>query len=238
MSWEHLVEAARQGRGPLKHARAARRYIRGIRLPVIRPLIGLVAGVVQALGTLIHFLIKFFIREPYFRYRCSRVGARLNLQGAVPQIFGNGIIEIGDDVTIGNQCTWDLAYSVAGRPSLVIGHRVSVNFRNIITVAKRVEIGDDTMVAGNVTILDNASHPISPARRRAHDQITAEESAPIIIGRNCWIGLNSVILRGVSIGDNSIVAANSVVTKSVAPNTIVAGNPAAVIRTFEDDSQP
>jgi acetyltransferase-like isoleucine patch superfamily enzyme len=52
------------------------------------------------------------------------------------------------------------------------------------------------------------------------------------IGDNVWIGMNAVILKGVTIGDNSVVAAGAVVTKSIAPNTIVAGNPAIVVKTF------
>jgi acetyltransferase-like isoleucine patch superfamily enzyme len=52
------------------------------------------------------------------------------------------------------------------------------------------------------------------------------------IGDNVWIGMNAVILKGVTIGDNSVVAAGAVVTKSIAPNTIVAGNPAVVVKTF------
>jgi acetyltransferase-like isoleucine patch superfamily enzyme len=58
------------------------------------------------------------------------------------------------------------------------------------------------------------------------------KTAPVKIGDNVWIGMNAVILKGVTIGDNSIVAAGAVVTKSVPANTIVAGNPAAVVKTF------
>ena len=59
------------------------------------------------------------------------------------------------------------------------------------------------------------------------------KTAPVKIGDNVWIGMNAVILKGVIIGDNSVVAAGAVVTKSIAPNTIVAGNPAIVVKTFE-----
>ncbi|MEO8199502.1 MAG: DapH/DapD/GlmU-related protein [Gemmatimonadota bacterium] len=94
------------------------------------------------------------------------------------------------------------------------------------------------MIAGNVSIFDNTSHPVSPARRLAHQPITEQDVAPVIIGTNCWIGLNSIILRGVTIGDNSIVAAGSVVTKSVPPNSIVAGNPARLVKSIVDDLPP
>lgn len=232
---ESLIEAARQGRGPLKHARTVRRQLRGVRLPVIRPLVAVVHAVLVIVRSVVRFLVRFFIREPYFRYRCTRVGERLHLQGAVPQILGNGRIVIGNDVTVGNHNTWDLAYNVAGTPELVIGDRVSVNYRCMMSVASGVRIGEDTMIAGNVRIFDNISHPVSPLRRLNHERINQDETTPVVIGKNCWIGMSSIILRGVTIGDNSIVAAGSVVTKSVPPNTIVAGSPAVVIKTFSDD---
>jgi acetyltransferase-like isoleucine patch superfamily enzyme len=238
MAWSAIVEAARTGRGPLKHARAVRRWFRRLRLPVIRPVIGFVSTLVLALLTGMRYLSNFFIREPYFRYRCESVGESLSLQGAVPQILGNGRIVVGNHVTIGNQHTWDLAFNITGRPELVIGDRVSLNFRCMLSVSKSIRIGDDTMVAGNVQIFDNVSHPVSPARRLRHERINPDETASVVIGKNCWIGVNSIILRGVTIGDNSIVAAGSVVTKSVPPNTIVAGNPAVPVKTFPDDTQP
>jgi len=58
------------------------------------------------------------------------------------------------------------------------------------------------------------------------------KTAPVKIGDNVWIGMNAVILKGVTIGENSVVAAGAVVTKSVEPNAIVAGNPAQVVKTF------
>jgi acetyltransferase-like isoleucine patch superfamily enzyme len=230
MGWEDIVAAARADRGLLRYARPVRRALRGVRLPVIRPLLGIVYGLAQLVLVTRHFTAKVLYREPLFRYRCVRIGQRLNLEGAAPQIFGNGRIEIGDDVTIGAPCTWDLGFSVGPEPELIIGNRVSINYRNIISVAKSVRIGDDTLIAGDVAIFDNISHPLSPTKRLARAPITADDAAPVVIGRNVWIGVSCIVMRGLTIGDNSIVAAGSVVTKSVPPNTLVAGNPAVAIR--------
>jgi acetyltransferase-like isoleucine patch superfamily enzyme len=187
--------------------------------------------VTQVFRLLWHFLAKLFYREPLFRYRCERVGQRLNLEGAPPLIVGNGRIFVGDDVHIGSPCTWD----VGPDAELIIGDRVSLNYRGVIGVAKSVRIGDDTMIAGDVTILDNTNHPVSPARRLARAPLTRAEVSPVVIGRNVWIGIHCIIMRGVTIGDNSIVAAGSVLTKSVPPNTVVAGNPAIAVRHISDD---
>jgi len=234
VGWEDIVAAARADRGVLRYARPARRALRGVRLPVVRPLLGFVYGATQLALITSHFGAKVLYREPLFRYRCTRVGSRLNLEGAVPQILGNGRIEIGDDVTIGAPCTWDLGFNVVPEAELIIGDRVSVNYRSIISVAKSVRIGDDTLIAGEVAIFDNISHPVSAAKRRSRASITADDAAPIVIGRNVWIGVRALVMRGLTIGDNSIVAAGSVVTKSVPPNTLVAGNPAVAIREITE----
>jgi acetyltransferase-like isoleucine patch superfamily enzyme len=225
-----MVEAARQGRGLLRYARPARRALRGVRLPVVRPLIGALYAVVQIGAMVWHFLAKLLYREPVFRYRCHRVGRRLNLEGAPPLIIGAGRIEIGDDVHIGSPCTWD----VGPDGELIVGDRVSLNYRGVISVARSVRIGDDTLIAGEVAIFDNTNHPVSGARRLAKASLLPTEIAPVVIGRNVWIGLRCTIMRGVTIGDHAVVAAGSVVTKSVPPNTVVAGNPAVAIRSLAD----
>jgi len=145
-------------------------------------------------------------------------------------VIGNGKIEIGDDVHIGSPCTWD----IGNNAELIIGNRVSLNYRGIISVAQQVRIGDDTIIAGDVAIFDNTNHPVSPGRRLAGGSLTSAEMAPVEIGRNVWIGIHCIIMRGVLIGDNSVVAAGSIVTKSVPANTLVAGNPAIAIRELSD----
>jgi len=231
VGWEDLVEAARQGRGVLRYARPARKALREIRLPVVRPVIGGVYALTQICRITWRFAANLLYREPLFRYRCARVGRRLNLEGAPPLILGNGRIEVGDDVHIGCPCTWDIGPNA----ELIIGNRVSLNYRGIVGVVKSVRIGDDTMIAGDVAIFDNTNHPVSPSRRLAGAHVTGAEIAPVVVGRNVWIGIHCVIMRGVTIGDNSVVAAGSVVTKSVPPNTVVAGNPAVPIRQLTDD---
>ena len=106
-----------------------------------------------------------------------------------------------------------------------------------------VEVGAYTTITDNATICDNNNHPISPEFRRkmrttpiGHDLRSWKHSAhaPICIGENTWIGANTRICKGVTIGDNSIVAACSVVTKNVPANCIAAGNPAKIVKTDID----
>ncbi len=85
-----------------------------------------------------------------------------------------------------------------------------------------ITIGDNTFIAPKVNLI-TINHPADPTKR------SCTYGAPITIGRNVWIGIASTVLPGVTIGDNSILGANSVVTHDVPPNTIVAGSPARKI---------
>ena len=92
-----------------------------------------------------------------------------------------------------------------------------------ITCAKRVTIGKNAHIAREAVIRDYDGHYI--------EKTTYRTAKPVSIGDNVWIGYRAMILKGVTVGNNSVVAANSVVTKDVPPNCIVAGNPAKIIRT-------
>lgn len=109
-----------------------------------------------------------------------------------------------------------------------LGHNVYMNFNCIVLDCNTVEIGDNTFFGPNVQVY-TATHPV-----RAEERIKGPEMAfPIRIGNNVWVGGSSVILPGVTIGDNSTIAAGSVVTKSIPANVVAGGNPCRVIRELE-----
>jgi acetyltransferase-like isoleucine patch superfamily enzyme len=89
-----------------------------------------------------------------------------------------------------------------------------------------IDIGDDVMIGPNVHLI-SSGHPLDPAIRRS--QIT---TAPIRIGRGVWIAAGAMVLQGVTVGEDAVVAAGAVVTKDVPPRTLVAGVPAQVIRSL------
>jgi acetyltransferase-like isoleucine patch superfamily enzyme len=105
-----------------------------------------------------------------------------------------------------------------------VGRNVFVNQGCRFNDVGGIEIADDVMLGPNVSLI-TSGHPLDPAQRR-----TGVTSAPIRIGRNVWIGASAVILQGVTIGDDAVVAAGAVVTRDVPPLTVVAGVPATVIK--------
>lgn len=214
----------------LVRARLARHVARSLYMPWPRPLMRLLSSVAGATAAILQYIAGALWRKPMMRALCESVGSGLHIDGAVPQVIGRGRITIGSDVTLGSPLTFDLATPLGEPSELVIGDRVSINYRTLITAYRSVRIGDDTMIAGEVAIFDNTSHPTEPSRRK--EPAGEGDTAPVLIGRNVWIGMRSIILRGVTIGDNAIVAAGSVVTKAVPPDTIVGGNPARVLRSL------
>jgi acetyltransferase-like isoleucine patch superfamily enzyme len=107
-----------------------------------------------------------------------------------------------------------------------IGRNVFVNQNCTFYDLGGLDIADDVMIGPNVSLI-TSGHPIEPSRRR--DFTIAK---PIVIERNVWIGAGATIIGGVTVGENSVVAAGSVVTRNVPPNSLVGGNPAKVIRSI------
>ena len=105
------------------------------------------------------------------------------------------------------------------------GNNVYANFGLTLVDDTHIYVGDYTMFAPHVT-LATAGHPILPELREKAYQY----NAPIHIGRNCWLGAGVIVLPGVSIGDNSVIGAGSVVTKDIPANVVAYGNPCKVVR--------
>ena len=126
---------------------------------------------------------------------------------------------------------------------ITIGAYSQLGPGSVIRSVGSVVIGNYTVISTGVIITDNNSHPLNPEDRlivrtashgSKYKSWVYSDCKPIYIGNLCWIGENSRICKGVSIGDGSIVAANAVVTKDVPPNSIAAGNPARIVKTDID----
>lgn len=105
------------------------------------------------------------------------------------------------------------------------GKNVYANFNLTLVDDTHIYVGDYTMLAPNVVIA-TAGHPILPELREKAYQY----NMPVHIGRNCWIGAGALIMPGVTIGDNTVIGAGSVVTKDIPANVVAVGNPCRVMR--------
>ncbi len=111
-----------------------------------------------------------------------------------------------------------------------IGENFFSNFNFTVLDEAEVRIGDNVLIAPNVSIY-TVNHAVNIEQRNAG----IEYAKPVHIGNNVWIGGNTVILQGVTIGSNSIIGAGSVVTKSIPANVIAAGNPCRVIKAIPEN---
>ena len=110
-----------------------------------------------------------------------------------------------------------------------IGEGFYANFNLVIVDDIDVYIGDNVMIAPNVTITPTG-HPVDAELRRYGTQF----SIPVRIGNDVWIGSNAVILPGITIGNNSVIGAGSVVTKDIPENVVAVGNPCRVLRKINE----
>jgi acetyltransferase-like isoleucine patch superfamily enzyme len=153
-------------------------------------------------------------------------------RNCVQRRAGIGYVEVGDNCRIEG---WLVCHQPTSQ--ILIGSRTSIGGGTVIEALNRVMIGDDCLIAHHVTIQDHNSHPLEWEHRKNDvlDWIAGRKDwshvahADVMIGPKCWIGTRVIILKGVCLGEGTIVGAGSVVTKSVPPYSVIAGNPAKPI---------
>jgi carbonic anhydrase/acetyltransferase-like protein (isoleucine patch superfamily) len=150
---------------------------------------------------------------PYYRSRFYQAGQNLLVKGRITVV---GKVIVGDNVIFeGSSALW-----AWGKGVIKMGNRIFFN-KALVSSTISIEIGNDVVLSEDVLIIDHNGYGLdgSPPAEKA-----------VKIGNHVWIGMRATVLKGVTIGDNSVVGAAAVVTKNVEPNTIVAGNPAKKIR--------
>lgn len=177
-----------------------------------------------------------------------KYGKKLLLKGA-PFIFNKkgANLSIGDNCVIKSSFMSNLVglYSKtiivtrAEGAKVTIGDNVGISGATIYA-RKEITIGDNTCIGGNVKILDNDFHPIEWEERnrilmddKGGDATDLIPAKPISIGKNCFIGCNSIILKGTKLGNGCVVGAGAVVSGVFPDNSVIAGNPAKVLKTLK-----
>ncbi len=132
--------------------------------------------------------------------------------------------------TIGTGCYIEPPFhSNFGGAHCHFGKSVYANFNLTLVDDTHIYVGDNTMFGPNVTVA-TAGHPIEPSLRLDVYQY----NIPVHIGRNCWIGAGAIILPGVTIGDNTVIGAGSVVTNDIPENVVAFGNPCRIYRKIDE----
>lgn len=201
------------------------------------------------------FIIIPFLRSSFFkhynRFKFSIMGVKygrnMRVYDAV-YIQGQGDITIGNDfVCTSGSCTNSICRNIKGAffvpykySKIVIGDRVGISSA-CIWAKESIIIGNDVNIGGDCIILDNDSHPHDFFKRRrgyegdveVDNYLSEIPTAPVIIEDDVWIGARCQILKGVHIGARSIIAAGSVVSKSIPSDVIAAGVPCRVIKKLQ-----
>lgn len=193
--------------------------------------------------------LRSFLDVFHKRKKTKKILNYITVIGNDPEIRGTTTVNLkkgstkNDIVVHNNVMLLDCSILSTCGGKVLLGNYVKIGQRSNISAVERIEIGDYTAIATDVTIVDNNNHPVNPEFRQfmrttphnsdARSWIHSDHK-PVIIGKNCWIGSNVRIQKGVSIGDNSVIAACSVVTKDVPANCIAAGNPAKIVKTDID----
>ena len=170
---------------------------------------------------------SYFCREPLFRGRCVSVGKRFHL-GRMPFVVGHTRIHIGDDVNFFGKVD---IYSgrIFDEPTLIIKDRVDIGYGVSFVVNKEIVIEEDVNVAGGVAFMDSDAHPKDVMERVADLPPGDDEIKPVRVCRRAWIGRNSIILKGVTVGEGAVIGVNSVVVSDIPPYAVAMGNPARVV---------
>lgn len=192
--------------------------------------------------------IKNFIFRCLDFYKAHQVRQRVSLKGSGIEFDRNTYVRLDDgsdknDIMVGPHSKISGILASENHGKIVLGKYFYMREQSMIGAVQSVTVGDWAIISDYAVIMDNNNHPVNPDDRRMKSLTEKgsdlrkwkhSKALPVVIGPNVWVGSFARVCKGVTIGENSIVAANAVVTKDVPPNCIVAGNPARIVKTGID----
>ena len=197
---------------------------------------------------LLLYMIRRFIKRLVYAHGLCKMKKKVSMHGTHYNVGPSASVILQDhstkeDIEFGDYVDVYGVLNSQSHGKIKIGSHCRIGRDVQIRSGELVEIGDNTIVSANVVISDNNNHPVSVEFRRVRSMRPPSSEMhlwkwsgvkPVIIKENVWIGENARVCKGVTIGKNSIVAANAVVTKDVPDNCIAAGNPARIVKTDID----
>lgn len=176
------------------------------------------------------------LKSWFFLRKVGEIGQDCKIMGPAKSIGGE-YITIGDRFYGGSNCrieAWERYKGQRFTPQIRIGNDVKINSACHIGAINRIEIGNDVLFGSHVFITDHSHGNSSEQEMEVPpDKRDLFSKGEVVIEDKCWVCENVIILPGVHIGYSSIIAAGAVVTKDVPAGTIVAGNPARVVKTLQ-----
>ncbi len=175
---------------------------------------------------------RIFYYTAIFKTRVNNQPKRLYLYGGLPVVIGSLEITMGDDVRLAAMTTISGRTVGNYRPSLVIGNNVGIAWRTSISVGTTVILGDNVRIAGDCFLAGYPGHPVDAKERAKGKPDTENQIGDIILENDVWLGTGVKVMPGVTIGEGSIVAAGSVVTKDLPKHVLAAGVPACIVKSL------
>lgn len=225
----------RKGQGPLWGGlKRAARWALSCHLPVTsltRPLFAILFGVHVVIREVCAWIVRFCWSEPLFRSQCASVGDGFRME-RLPYLLGRGEITLGRDVRLSGKSNIGFGSVLGRRPTLSVGDGTFIGHNCSFSIAASITIGRNCLLAGGVSVRDHDGHPLDAQQRREGRLAPPESIRAVVIGNDVWIGADAIILKGVTIGDRAVVGAAAVVTGDVPPDSVVAGNPARLVKVI------
>lgn len=223
LEWVQRRETPAQRRAWELLKRAAR-----LNVPVVPGFHSLLLAERQFRRGPLRLLWNKFYSEPLFRLQCDSVGAGILLFEDMPKIMGNLRVTLGERVKLSGKQTWIAAGSGAEK-LLTIGDDSGIGYGTELIVGESINIGRCVMIANRISLMGFDGHPLDPFARARNEPPGPGGMGPITVKDYAWIGSDSMIMKGVTVGRGAVVAARSVVRMNVPDLAVVSGNPAKVI---------
>ena len=200
--------------------------------------------VVFKLLYIVHLILKQTISDilrilyytPLFKSRLKNTPKQLYLYGGLPVVIGSLDITMGDKVRLAAMTTISGRTVGQATPQLHIGNNVGIGWRTSISVGKKISIGKNVRIAGDCYLAGYPGHPVNAKLRALGKPEHDSQVGDIILEDDVWLATGVKVMPGVTIGHGTIVAAGSVVTKSLPSYVLAAGVPATIVKSIKDEN--
>lgn len=184
----------------------------------------------HSVGKFFSQLIQQLYFTPLFKSQLQRAPKRMRLYSGMPQLGGGLRLSVGEGCRISGISSFFGRTSGESPATCEIGSNVDIGWQTTIAVGQKVIIEDNVRIAGRCYLAGFPGHPESPEDRIKGLPETDDQVGDIVLRNNVWLATGVTVIAGVTIGENSIVAAGSVVTRDIPSNVVAGGVPAKVLR--------